>query len=214
MRSILAALFMTIAMQSSAQTAVYEFSDKTLQLFLICNGDTSNEKMNVELNRNSTNWTVRVQGLEGLLNFVERAGPELIYEDLSGTNPIKIKIDLRKFDTAELSIMRMGSTDVIECTNVTDQIAFFLNPKSAGNSKLNEELIFELNEKIKELSAEIDILKLAQQAVETVTDDKIQRRVSFLCAYIRDRYPADYRVLTRRQIASSTGFTNVCLEGN
>ena len=214
MRSILAALFMTIAMQSVAQTAVYEFSDKTLQLFLICDGDTANEKMSVELNRSSMNWTVRVQGLEELLNFVERAGPELIYEDLSGTNPVKMKIDLRKYFTAEISIVRMGSTDVVECANVTDQIAFFLNPKNAGNSKVNEDLIFELNEKIKKLSAEIDILELAQEAVETVNDDKIQRRISFLCAYIRDRYPADYRVLTRRRIASSTGLTNVCSDGS
>ena len=82
MRTILTVLFMTLATQSNAQNAVYEFSAKTLKLFLVCDGDTSKEKMNVELTRNSMNWKVRVQGLEELLNFVEIAGPELIYEDL------------------------------------------------------------------------------------------------------------------------------------
>ena len=53
MRTILTALFMTLATQSNAQNAVYEFSAKTLKLFLVCDGDTSNEKMNVELTRNS-----------------------------------------------------------------------------------------------------------------------------------------------------------------
>ena len=118
MRTILAIIFMTLATHASAETAVYEFKDKNMELFLEC--EEEGEEFLIALNRTESDWKLRFSGDIKTLSFTEEAGPILYHEDLNSADPYKVEIDLRNPSNPVIITKIIGSTQEIKCKDITN----------------------------------------------------------------------------------------------
>ena len=147
MRTILAIIFVTLATHASAETAVYEFKDKNVELFLAC-GEVGEEHL-IALNRTDSDWKLRYYGENKTLSFTEEAGPILYHEDLTAPDPYKVEIDLRNPTNPVITTKVIGSTLEIKCKDITNLT------QAIDDFRTGE---FERN-RIQELSREISQLK-------------------------------------------------------
>ena len=211
MRFILTLLFANFVVQAAAEDVVYEFTTPTHEIFLACDGDNDDEKSFAILERNYLKWNVRLDGLGVLpIIFDEKPGPEIIYENLSSDEPVKVKFDLRNYDAPKFILVTMGATEVTECQNITEQIKFFTGKIDEQQQNTGSKELVELNNKVRLLQDEIETMKLAQLALDSLDEQQIEVRLNFLCAYLKDRFPQEYNVLTRKRIPTATGLVVVC----
>ena len=211
MRLILTLILISFASQTAAQDVVYEFSTPEHELFVECDGDDGEEKSFMILQRNNFEWTVRING-SGVepLKFNEQPGPELYFEDLTSKNPVKVKFDLRNYDAPQFIVVAMGKTETVQCRNITEQIKFFTSRIAEQSDASTAQEVAELKSKILTLNDEIERLNIAQLALDTLDEQKIQVRLNFLCAYLKERFPQEYRILTRKRIPTTAGLIIVC----
>jgi hypothetical protein len=147
MRFIPIIIFSIVCYQASAETAVYEFKDKNVELFLAC--EEEGEEFLIALNRTDSDWKLRFSGDTKTLSFTEEAGPRLYHEDLTASDPYKVEIDLRNPTNPLITTKVIGSTQEIKCKDITN-LTQALDDFRTGE--------FERN-RIQELSREISQLK-------------------------------------------------------
>ena len=155
MRFIPIIIFSIVCYQASAESAVYEFKDKNVELFLAC--EEEGEEFLIALNRTESDWKLRFSGDEKILSFTEEAGPRLYHEDLTSADPYKVEIDLRNPSNPVITTKVIGSTQEIKCKDITS-LTQALDDFRKGE--------FERN-RIQEISREVSQLKSAR-------DTKIQ----------------------------------------
>ena len=211
MRTFLAALLMVLATQAGAATdAVYEFKDQTRDMYLSCTGDTEDEKQLMLLSRNGLDWKVRIEDVPLTLDFKEMPGPKLFFQDLNTSNPIEINIDLRKYSTATITMKTLGSTSVMLCENVTEQLKILEAFREKNKAIISKDSTSELNNEILQLKEEIDILELQLSTFEALDETETKARLNYLCGHIYRLFPEEYEILIRKRIPTPNGLKVVC----